>query len=93
MLVVDLQVTRPLISASVFGSCRLCLLNHIVSEMIMLPLQGVKEKGVFWMTDPAIHSPIEDFGRDNKRTMGMAKFFETHVCNSICDQLKLTKQK
>ena len=45
------------------------------------------------MTDPAIHSPIEDFGRDNKRTMGMAKFFETHVCNSICDQLKLTKQK
>ena len=89
MLVVDLQVTRPLISASVFGSCRLCLLNHIVSEMIMLLLQGVKEKGVFWMTDPAIHSPIAP----NKRTVGMAKFFETHVCNSICDQLKLTKQK
>ena len=32
------------------------------------------------MTDPAIHSTIEDFGRDNKRTMGMAKFFETHMC-------------
>ena len=56
-------------------------------------LQGVKEKGVFMLTDPAIHSAIGDFGRDNKRAMGMAKFFETHVCNSICEQLKLTKQK
>ena len=45
------------------------------------------------MTDPAIHSAIGDFGRDNKRAMGIAKFFETHVCNSICEQLNLTKQK
>ena len=56
-------------------------------------LQGVKEKGVFLLTDPAIHSAIGDFGRDNKRAMGIAKFFETHVRNSFCEQLKLTKQK
>lgn len=42
------------------------------------------------MTDPAIHSPI---GLDNKRAVGIAKFFETHVCNSICEELGLTKQK
>ena len=69
--------------------------NHISKERDdnAVYLQGVKEKGVFMLTDPAIHSATGDFGRDNKRAMGIAKFFETHVCNSICEQLKLTKQK
>jgi len=62
-------------------------------QMMVVDLQGVKEKGVFLLTDPAIHSAIGDFGRDNKRAMGIAKFFESHVCNSFCEQLKLTKQK
>ena len=93
MLVVDLQVDK--------APCHLFLLssivsaNHISKEMDnnIDFLQGVKEKGVFLLTDPAIHSAVGDFGRDNKRAMGIAKFFETHVCNSICEELKLTKQK
>ena len=61
--------------------------------MLVIDLQGVKEDGLFQLTDPAIHSPIGDFGLDNKRAMGIASFFETHVCNSICEELGLTKQK
>ena len=57
-----------------------------------MSLQGVKEKGVFHLTDPAIHSAIKDFGWDDKRARGISKYFETHVCNSICKELKLTKQ-
>ena len=61
--------------------------------MLVIDLQGVKKGGLFELTDPAIHSPIGDFGQDNKRAMGIAKFFETHVCNLICEELRLTKQK
>ena len=69
--------------------------THEVSrgQMLVIDLQGVKKGGLFELTDPAIHSPIGDFGQDNKRAMGIAKFFETHVCNLICEELRLTKQK
>ena len=70
--------------------------THEVSrgQMLVIDLQGVKrEGGQFELTDPAIHSPTGDFGQDNKRAMGIAGFFETHVCNSICEELRLTKQK
>ena len=59
----------------------------------MIYLQGVKKAEVFELTDPAIHSPIGDFGVDNERVIGIAKFFTTHVCNDICEKLRLTKQK
>ena len=63
-------------------------------QMLIVDLQGVKQpNGEFWVTDPAIHSPTGDFGGDNKRAMGIASFFNTHVCNSICEELHLTKQK
>ena len=103
MMVIDLQVDKTLLiniraDTWIFGSlvgdsAYNCM--PIIFPMINLccNLQGVKEKGVFMLTDPAIHSAIGDFGRDNKRAMGIAKFFETHLCNSICEQLKLTKQK
>ena len=69
--------------------------THEVSrgQILVIDLQGVKENGLFNLTDPAIHSPTGDFGLDNKRVVGIAKFFETHVCNSICEELELTRQK
>ena len=87
-MVVDLQVNFVMYQHQ---SLYLEPVVSFVSDPVHL--QGVKEKGVFLLTDPAIHSAIGDFGRDNKRAMGMAKFFDTHVCNSICEELKLTKQK
>ena len=60
--------------------------------MLVMDLQGVKQKnGAFWLTDPAIHSPTGDFGGDNKRALGIARFFETNRCNHICENLNLIK--
>ena len=68
--------------------------NESRGQMLVMDLQGVKQpSGAFWLTDPAIHSPTGDFGGDNKRALGIARFFETHRCNQICENLNLIKQK
>ena len=67
--------------------------NESRGQMMVVDLQGVKQpNGDFMLTDPAIHSPTGDFGQDNKRAFGIASYFKTHVCNSLCDLLKLVKQ-
>ena len=67
--------------------------NESGGQMMVVDLQGVKQpNGDFWLTDPAIHSPVRHFGRDNKRLSGIYSFFKTHVCNSICESMKLVKQ-
>ena len=67
--------------------------NESRGQMMVVDLQGVKQPtGHFWLTDPVIHSPIGDFGRDNKRASGIASYFKTHRCNTICESLKLIKQ-
>ena len=60
---------------------------------MVVDLQGVN----YILTDPQIHSKDVDiegsfnrYGEGNFGTEGMASFFATHECNSICAHLKLS---
>ena len=53
---------------------------------MVVDIQGVKNT----LTDPQIHSQdIDRFGRGNLSCKGMDAFFCNHVCNDICQTLKL----
>lgn len=40
-------------------------------------------------TDPQIHSVEKKYGRADRGTIGIAKFFSTHKCNNFCRMLEL----
>ena len=48
-------------------------------QLIVVYLQGLKKENVFFITDPAIHSSSGDFGSTDKKALGIAKFFKTHI--------------
>ncbi|CAF1194625.1 unnamed protein product [Adineta ricciae] len=61
-------------------------------NMIVVDLQGIDigDNQTYLLTDPCIHSTdLTRFGRTNLGKPGIKRFFETHVCNSICQTLKL----
>lgn len=59
--------------------------------MMVTDLQGVVNGDVFWLCDPAIHcdDKILAFTKTNLGKGGYKLFFDTHVCNHVCKQLKL----
>jgi len=60
---------------------------------LVCDLQGVKGSSSFQLTDPAIHSRKQQFGPTDRGRQGMHQFFNTHVCNPLCEALRLRMPK
>ena len=61
-------------------------------RMMVVDLQGiiVGNNQKYLLTDPCIHSTdLTRFGRSNLGKPGINRFFQTHVCNTICHILQL----
>ena len=60
--------------------------------LLIVDLQGVRDKDTIQLTDPAIHSFVKRtlFGVTNKGTLGISQFFLSHECNVHCKKLNLT---
>lgn len=68
--------------------------SHTRGQLMVVDCQGGYSVSArrFLLTDPAVHFlDVTHFGGTNMGRAGMAKFFESHVCNDFCRALRLTK--
>jgi len=81
---------------SVIYSERMQALAHYSFEYddqtkILTDLQGFEGKDDFVINDLTLHTTIQNSGDGDLGTIGINKFFETHLCNKYCSMLKLKK--
>jgi len=70
--------------------------EYSTGKLIVTELQGTKQQGRYYLTDPAVHyvhQADDAFGKANHGQSGIAEFFKSHSCNRICRGLKLTPQR
>jgi hypothetical protein len=60
-------------------------------SLLICDLQGVKTGQSFNLSDPAIHNKSRPrfYGNTDNGFLGIKRFFNSHVCNSICCQMNL----
>lgn len=63
-------------------------------QVLVCDLQGVCDnpKG-YWLTDPAIHSPRQEYGITDLGNVGIHNFFATHVCTTFCKDLGIDNKR
>lgn len=70
--------------------------HHSNGQLLVCDLQGVFNNGNYRLTDPAIHSQVQNkYGVTDLGVLGQAMFFNGHTCNNICrhwKKLKLTSE-
>lgn len=61
-------------------------------QVLVCDLQGVCDNPMgYWLTDPAIHSPQQEYGNTDRGNVGIHDFFKTHVCTIFCKHLGIDK--
>ena len=66
---------------------------HTRGDLMITDLQGVRYDDKYVLTDPCVLSMDKRFGAMDNSVIGMALFFTSHVCNSVCRALKIDKQR
>lgn len=58
-------------------------------QKMVVDIQGSGNSNQCIYTDPQLHSVKKEFGRADRGKVGIDKFFSTHKCNFICQELGL----
>ena len=69
--------------------------TYVITEnyLIVVDLQGIDQDDQYILTDPSIHCEDPKFGKTNLGDVGIKQFFKTHRCGSVCEAMKLPKNK
>ena len=70
-------------------------LDYTVTEgfLMVVDLQGVDRDDKYILTDPSVHCKEPRFGLTNLGAYGMEQFFKSHRCGSVCEAMKLEKNR
>lgn len=60
---------------------------------MVVDLQGVDRDDTYILTDPSINCIEPRFGLTNLGEVGMRQFFKSHSCGSVCEAMKLEKNR
>ena len=61
--------------------------------LMVVDLQGVDRVDKYILTDPSVHCKEPRFGLTNLGDVGIQQFFKSHSCGSVCEALKLEKNR
>ena len=69
--------------------------TYTVTEgfLMVVDLQGVDRDDKYILTDPSVHCKEPRFGLTNFGDYGMEQFFKSHRCGSVCEAMKLEKNR